>query len=391
MRADPPPTDLCRCVEQRLLALSPRAFELFAGDLLTFLGLQRVVVTRYAGDGGIDAHGELVGEAGLIRVPAGVQVKRHRSNVQRADIDRFLGALGGSFPHGIFITTAGFAPQARVKARSSPSLLVDTIGGGELVALICRHQLGLRPDETIDEDYFAAFELQATPARALRDAPEPYGAAAASPPVDPADDLISLRALGYALRIDPATLRVLIERGRLSPDRSPRLGLNEGFFFRHDRVEPIRAQLGATPLPASGAEWCRQFLDFALSRRLSKSYKPAMLKALLRVVDPAGAAPLDALAAEFLAFYQERQRHGLPVEFAAPLLQDPSRTPLAAVAQLLLRHPLERFLIQGFLQYDRAARLVRFHPALWAELRASELLELAARAEQQLAYYSRRP
>lgn len=171
MPADPPPTDLRRRVEQRLLALSPRAFELFAGDLLTFIGLQRVVVTRYVGDGGIDAHGELVGECGLIRVPAGVQVKRHQSNVRRADIDRFLGALGGSFPHGIFITTAGFAPQARVKARSSPFLLVDTIGGGELVALIRRHQLGLRPDETIDEAYFAAFELQAAPARALRDSP----------------------------------------------------------------------------------------------------------------------------------------------------------------------------------------------------------------------------
>ena len=33
-------------VKQRLYDLSPRAFEFFAGDLLTFMGLAAVVVTR---------------------------------------------------------------------------------------------------------------------------------------------------------------------------------------------------------------------------------------------------------------------------------------------------------------------------------------------------------
>src|SRR4028118_1541072 len=92
--------DVRQQLKTRLLDLSPRAFELFAGDLLVYVGLQDVAVTRYVGDGGIDAHGEIVTNSGIVRIPTGVQVKRHRSNVQRADIDRFIGALTGQYSQG---------------------------------------------------------------------------------------------------------------------------------------------------------------------------------------------------------------------------------------------------------------------------------------------------
>jgi restriction endonuclease Mrr len=57
----------------------------------------------------------------LITIPAGVQVKHHRANVQRADIDRFIGALSGQFSQKIFITTVGYAPQAAQKAARADS------------------------------------------------------------------------------------------------------------------------------------------------------------------------------------------------------------------------------------------------------------------------------
>src|SRR5919198_5173443 len=108
--------DLTRQIKARLLALPPRAFELFAGDLLEFMGLRNVSVTRYSGDGGIDAVGSLETSVALISIPTGVQVKRYRANVQRADIDRFIGALSGQYPQGIFISTAGYTRQAVRKA-----------------------------------------------------------------------------------------------------------------------------------------------------------------------------------------------------------------------------------------------------------------------------------
>ena len=44
--APPHHPDIRRQLKQRLLALPPRAFELFAGDLLVYIGLQNIAVTR---------------------------------------------------------------------------------------------------------------------------------------------------------------------------------------------------------------------------------------------------------------------------------------------------------------------------------------------------------
>lgn len=381
-------SDIRRQLKQRLLALAPRAFELFAGDLLTFVGLQDVAVTRYLSDGGIDAYGDLISASGLMRVPTGVQVKRHKGNVQRADIDRFIGALGGRFHHGVFITTAGYAPQALEKARSSPLVRVDTVSGDQVVALMRQHQLGLQPGgASLDEEYFAGFEAQLVPSGMLRDPREPYLTSAEERAVvSPADDLISLRALSYLLRVDVATLRVWLKRGRLRADQHGAQA-GEHVFFRRDRVEQIRAQFGRAANPATAAEWRQEFLDFAGSRRLTKSYKPVLLQAMLQLVDRNGALPLNTLARAFLGFYQQRYERGLVVEFGVPLLENPLAAPIAAVEQLVVRYPLERFLIQGFVEFDNDTKMVRFAPQLWAELRAYEWVELLRRADEQLAHY----
>lgn len=380
--------DIRRRLKERLLALPPRAFELFAGELLTFIGLQDVTVTNYVGDNGIDANGVLVGESGLVRVPTGVQVKRHRQNVQRPDMDRFIGALGGRFHHGIFITTAGYAPQALEKARTSPLVRVDTVSGEAVVALMRQHRLGLTPDESLDEAYFVAFESQAPVRRGTCDEREKYEAGDSTLlPVPPEEDLITLRALSYLLRVDPTTIRDWIERGRLKPDSHTGAGQGEGVFFRRDRVEGIRISVGSGKRPVTGAEWRQEFLDFARSRNLTKSYKPVLLKALIRLVDRHGEVHLEALVADFHAFYLDRHRQGLPVEFEVPLLSNPTLVSKAALRRLVLRYPLDRFLIQGFLEFDPSTEIVRFAPTLWSELRAHELLEVLTSADEQLHYY----
>jgi hypothetical protein len=385
--------DVRRQLKARLLELSPRAFELFAGDLLTYIGLRRVEVTRYSGDGGVDAHGDLTSESGLVCVPTGVQVKRHRSNVQRADIDRFIGALGGQYRHGIFITTAGYAEQARVKARTSPLLRVDTVAGDDVVALMRRHQLGLRASGAaplLDEDYFLGFEAQAASGGRLREGRAAYAAGAdaqAGAIARPEDDLISLRALSYALRVDLYTARDWIDRGRLQPDRHTQQGRREIFFFRRDRVDAIHQQLMGAARPQTSVEWRQEFLDFAKSRSMVKSYKPVMLSAMLRLVSRDGEVRLDDLAAEFLAFYVGRQRAGLPAEFGATLMERPSAADDEAIKRLIVKNPLERFIIKGFLSYDAAAGVIRFAPQLWAELRFYELLDIQRSVDEQIRYY----
>lgn len=384
MTAPPINPDVRRQLKIRLLDLTPRAFELFAGDLLVYVGLQAVAVTRYVGDGGIDAYGEIVTNSGIVRIPTGVQVKRYRQNVQRADIDRFIGALSGQYSQGIFITTAGFGGQAVEKARISfPH--ITPVSGDQVVSLMVQHQLGLAANTAhaqLDEPYFEAFEQQATrPTQLVRETSERYQT------MPPEDDVISLRALSYILRVDSRTVRNWIEQGKLIPDQPANLLSRESYFFRRDRVEQIRRELVGTTLPGTPSEWRQEFLDFARSRLLTKSYKPVFLKALLKLVDRNGEARLNDVAIEFRAFYVQRQLAGQPVEFDVKLLNEPQHASIAAIEQLIVRYPLDRFLIKGFLLFDKDTSTIRFAPQLWHELRLYEMRDVLTSADEQLRYY----
>jgi len=383
----PPPihANVRHQIKDRLLALSPRAFELFAGDLLQYVGLQHVAVTRYIGDGGIDAHGDLVAASNLVRVSTGVQIKRHRHNVQRPDIDRFIGALSGRFRHGIFITTASYAPQARQKAGSSPFVSIDTVDGDQVAALMVQYSLGiqpLNPPPDLDEAYFLGFEaLVSSYPKLVREQNEDYQ-------VDSQDDLITLSALSYALHIDMQTIRRgWIETGKLQPDVTQQVGNRDVYFFRRDRIGAIRQQFSLDRAPVSSAEWRQEFLDYARSRSLTKSYKPVLLKALLKLVNRNGEIQINDLASEFLAFYVQRQLNNQLVEIGRTPLDNPASVSLEAAKRLIVKYPLDRFLIKGFLEYDTNAGIVRFAPQLWNELRLYETLDVQQSADEQLAYY----
>src|SRR5947209_12318684 len=222
--------DIKRELKNQLLNMTPRGFELFAGDFLVYVGLEKVSVTRYSGDGGIDAEGDLI--ASTFRIPVGVQVKRYRKHVQRTDIDKFIGALSGRFSEGLFVTTANYGMTASKKASSSiPRVL--TLSGDQVISIMLENNLGLKRSQgnsekfRIDPDYFEAFEAQKLLLdQKIKETRQIYSAGPSGNNaseindtntinLNPEDDLISINALSYALRIDPNTLRRWIEGGKL--------------------------------------------------------------------------------------------------------------------------------------------------------------------------------
>src|SRR3989449_4065455 len=340
MYTPPANPDIKRELKKHLLTMHARSFEFFAGEFLVYVGLEGVSVTRFIGDGGIDAQGNLV--AGLFRIPVGVQVKRHRNNVHRSDIDKFIGALSGRFSQGMFMTTANYAPSALQKASTSiPRIL--TLNGDQIVSVMIEHHLGLKTSPMrsqkldIDPDYFATFEAmrgmllgrvnEARQSYSLDPSQSGSDATADERPLDlkPEDDLISLNALGYALRIDPNTVRRWIEHEKLHPDASQMSGERSIYYFRRDRIERIRESLGLENIPTSSDEWKQEFLDFAKSRNLSRSYKPVMVKAFFKLVDREGKVKIDDLVREFRDYYAQRASIGLPLERDDSPLADPTK------------------------------------------------------------------
>ena len=403
---DPPANpDIRREIKSQLLTMSPRAFELFAGEFLVYAGIERVSVTRYIGDGGIDAEGDLI--AGLFRLPVGIQVKRYRNNVQRNDIDRFIGALTGRFPQGVFMTTANYGKHALSKASTSiPRIL--TLTGDQVISIMLNNGLGLKSSHVnaqklvIDPDYFATFEAQKLLlTRKIHESRQgdlfdssinDAETVSDEKPIEltPEEDLISLNALGYSLRVDPNRVRRWLESGKLKADGYQSSGDRGNYYFRRDRIEQIRTELEIEAKPASSEEWRQEFLDFAKSRNLSKSYKPVMVKAVFKLVDRDGKVKMEDLVKEFRNFYVQRAMSGLPVEFRVPLLKDPASASDRAIMRLIISNPLERFLIKNYFEYYPDEGILQIAPQLWQELRHYEMLDVLKSADEQIAYYYNR-
>jgi hypothetical protein len=251
----------------------------------------------------------------------------------------------------------------------------------------------------IDHDYFMAFEARKSLlSYHVAEASQGYstgpstsvpGALRDEQTIDlkPEEDFISLNALSYALRVDPVRVRRWVESETLRPDIVQVLGERTSYYFRRDRIEQIRKSLGIDNIPISSEEWKQEFLDFAKSRKLSKSYKPVMLKALFKLVDREGKVNIDDLVKEFKGYYVRQAEAGKPLEYGASLLADPTRVSDSAIKRLIITNPLERFLIKNFIAYFPEEGVLQIAPQLWQALRQYEVIDALKSADEQINYY----
>lgn len=119
-------------VRQRLLALEPRAFELFISELLRRSGFGSVEVTRFSQDGGVDVNAQ-VGRANwaLRHLLLQVQAKRWLHTVGRKEVAELRGSLQ---PHaaGCIVTTSHFSRAAVTESQDAGKLPINLIDGYDL-------------------------------------------------------------------------------------------------------------------------------------------------------------------------------------------------------------------------------------------------------------------
>ncbi len=115
-------------VRSRLLGVAPERFEHLIKDLLVENGFEKVSVTKYSQDGGIDVNALAGQEMWPIRgLHLQVQAKRWLHTVGRKDIAELRGSLQ-PFARGAVVTTSHFSRAAILEANESgknPIVLVD--------------------------------------------------------------------------------------------------------------------------------------------------------------------------------------------------------------------------------------------------------------------------
>lgn len=120
----------------RLLAVSPQRFEHLIKELLQRTGFERVDVTKYSQDGGIDVNA-FAGKQmwPLENLLVQVQAKRWLHSVGRREVAELRGSLR-PFAHGAVVTTSHFSRAAIVEARESGKNPITLIDGYHLASIV---------------------------------------------------------------------------------------------------------------------------------------------------------------------------------------------------------------------------------------------------------------
>ena len=147
---------------QRLLEMSPDAFERLTQRLLREAGFRDVEVLGKTGDGGIDGVG--VYRLSLVSFPIYFQCKRYKGSVSAGTVRDFRGAMAGRGEKGLLVTTGTFTRSARDESSRDGAPPVELIDGDDLCNLLKEYELGVQTrirqveDVSVDLDFFKQFE-----------------------------------------------------------------------------------------------------------------------------------------------------------------------------------------------------------------------------------------
>ena len=140
--------------------MSPKKFEAFSRALINRMGVAFTEKgVQVSNDGGIDGYGYHVDRNDFRTTRVVIQCKRYNSGpVSEPEINQFLGAMNKyQADYGVFITNSRFTSAAKIAAKEgSPITLID---GNELVRLVIRYELYIKPVQTyVLDDFYISQE-----------------------------------------------------------------------------------------------------------------------------------------------------------------------------------------------------------------------------------------
>ena len=176
-----------------------------------------------------------------------------------------------------------------------------------------------------------------------------------------------------------------VKKGKITPDAQFAFGNRKIYLFSPNSVARIRQENG---LKEHNELTIRtDFFDFLHERDYSLSYKMPFLLAVLDHLNSVGDAPIDDVLTDYIAFYEDRIRKGLPVDratcpYTIERLQDRS-----FIRQNMLTNPFEKFERKRFLYYSKDLGMISMNHALLEQLDDEDYQEIRKQMKEDLEKY----
>lgn len=127
-----------------------------------------------------------------------------------------------------------------------------------------------------------------------------------------AEGMISQMEFVRRVNVQTETIERYVREGKLAPDLAVPMSEHRTFkYFKEESLEKYARQYGWTLIDDSNRK--ELFMDMIRKMDMSYSYKPVLIKAILRYADEKGRVRLEDIADYFRAYYEGRRAAGLVV------------------------------------------------------------------------------
>ena len=202
---------------------------------------------------------------------------------------------------------------------------------------------------------------------------------------DEAAGMISQMEFVRRVDVQTETIERYVREGKLVPDLVVPMSEHRTFkYFKEETLERYAKQYGWTLIDDSNRK--ELFLEMVRQMDMSYSYKPVLIKAILRHADEKGSIQLADIVAYFRAYYEGRRAAGLVVEKLNSLFARGGYTDKEAERNILA-NPFKRFEDMQMLRHTRTLGIIQVDESVWKKLTAEEKAEMEKICEEKLEQY----
>lgn len=184
------------------------------------------------------------------------------------------------------------------------------------------------------------------------------------------------------VNVQAETVLRYLREGKLVPD------MVEGKTKYYFLVSSIRAYARQYGWKLIADEHLKQlFYEVLSGKRMSYSYKPVLVKAMLECAEPVeGKCQMNDILRYFRAFYTGRRVRGMFVEKEKSIFSQPNYSDRDA-KRIILIYPYKRFSDMQLMNYIKDQDVIAFHPHLWNGFSQDEKMGIRKICDKALDHY----
>ncbi len=195
----------------------------------------------------------------------------------------------------------------------------------------------------------------------------------------------------FVRRVDvqSETIEKYLRDGKLVPDLVVPISEHRTFkYFKEETLERYAKEYGWQLIDDKNRK--ELFMKMVEQMDMSYSYKPVLLKAILKHADKNGCVKLEDIVSYFKSFYEGRRAAGLAVEKPNSIFAKGGYTDKEAERNIL-SNPFKRFEDMNMLRHTKTLGIIEVDSSVWKKLTDEDKAKIELVCSEKLEeYYSRK-